>query len=132
MDSREQRLKIEAMVHRGTPEDIDRFARFCEAAWFGAKDVTGPGTIQDLTDAYIMTTGLAGEVGEVMELLKKEVRDGTPCKEQLTKEAGDVLYYLCMILKRHDIWPSEALVACREKIMGRLQRDTLRGSGDDR
>lgn len=42
--------------------------------------------------------GLVGEVGEVIELIKKDRRLGTKrqilSKEDLTKELGDVLWYL--------------------------------------
>lgn len=65
---------------------------------------------QELTlrDDFIMTVGLAGETGEVMEILKKKVRDGSMYfddkkKEHLIEELGDVFYYLTMICSRQDI-----------------------------
>src|SRR6185436_16037730 len=61
-----------------------------------------------LEDAYIMDTGLAGETGEVLEILKKHVRanlkKNTPIdKVHLTEELGDVFYYLAMIAHRNGI-----------------------------
>jgi len=42
--------------------------------------------------------GLAGEVGEVVDYLKKVVFHGHPLdKEKLTKELGDALWYLARI-----------------------------------
>ena len=48
-------------------------------------------------DLYIMATGLAGETGEVLELLKKHVRDGEVDTHALLLELGDVLHYLTRI-----------------------------------
>lgn len=44
--------------------------------------------------------GLAGETGEVLEPIKKSVRTNNPTdldKDELTKELGDVLFYLASI-----------------------------------
>jgi NTP pyrophosphatase (non-canonical NTP hydrolase) len=51
----------------------------------------------NLRDFYIMSVGLGGETGEVLEILKKSVRDDKIDKVHLTEELGDVLYYLAMI-----------------------------------
>ena len=48
-------------------------------------------------DLFIMSTGLAGETGEVLELLKKHVRDGEIDTYALLLELGDVLHYLTRI-----------------------------------
>jgi NTP pyrophosphatase (non-canonical NTP hydrolase) len=53
---------------------------------------------EELRSKYIMATGLAGETGEVLELLKKEVRDGKLDKDKLALELGDVLHYLVKIM----------------------------------
>lgn len=51
--------------------------------------------------------GLPGEVGEVLELIKKDRRPGDKRKEvdreDLTKELGDVLWYLTRIATEYDI-----------------------------
>ncbi len=51
--------------------------------------------------------GLAGEVGEVIELIKKDRREGDRRKEvnkeDLTKELGDVLWYLSRVSSEYDI-----------------------------
>lgn len=51
--------------------------------------------------------GLPGEVGEVLELIKKDRRPGERRKpidrEKLVKELGDVLWYLTRIATDYDI-----------------------------
>ena len=50
-----------------------------------------------LRDLFVMTVGLGGETGEVLELLKKHVRDGHIDRDDLALELGDVLHYLTRI-----------------------------------
>jgi NTP pyrophosphatase (non-canonical NTP hydrolase) len=65
---------------------------------------TGKAKRLSLRDDYIMGIGLGGETGEVLEILKKSVRDEVaPDMKHLTEELGDVLYYLTMICCRHGI-----------------------------
>jgi len=72
-----------------------------------------------LRDDFIMTVGLGGETGEVLEVLKKAERDGKLDKDDLTLELGDVLYYLMMICDRHDIDPAEVMKQNIKKVNGR-------------
>lgn len=110
-------------------KDIDEYGKFVDDFWFSSGVKGGPLTDRDFR---IMELGLAGEVGEVMELLKKNVRDGNLDPNQLKKELGDVAYYWARICSAHGFKPSEVLEGNRTKLAGRLQRDTLRGSGNDR
>lgn len=49
-------------------------------------------------------TGLTGESGEVAEMLKKVIFHRHELdKEKLTKELGDVLWYLSMLALQYDI-----------------------------
>ena len=49
-------------------------------------------------DLTYFALGLSGEVGEVNELIKKSRRDETVLdKDKLTKELGDVMYYLSQL-----------------------------------
>lgn len=59
--------------------------------------------LDKLRQNYIMSTGLAGECGEVVELLKKNVRDGAKITIPLALELGDVLYYLTRIALEHGL-----------------------------
>jgi NTP pyrophosphatase (non-canonical NTP hydrolase) len=106
--------------------DIDAYGEFVDEMWFPSKD--------GLTerDFRIMELGLPGEVGEVLELLKKQVRDGNLDKTALKKELGDVVYYWARICSAQGFTPSEVIMANVEKIEGRNQRGTLKGSGNDR
>lgn len=40
---------------------------------------------------------LAGEVGELCNLVKKETRNRVTLKEKITEEMADILIYLCMM-----------------------------------
>lgn len=56
-------------------------------------------------DEFIMCLGLAGETGEVLEIIKKHRRSRAKKIDQqhLKEELGDVLYYLTMIAGRYKI-----------------------------
>ena len=60
-------------------------------------------------DYFVMTAGLGGETGEVLEILKKHVRDKKLDKEHLKEELGDVLYYLTMICNYHGLTLEEVI-----------------------
>lgn len=104
---------------------LDRYHQFVEQFWFGDGDKT-------LRDMYIMTAGLAGETGEVMEILKKFVRDDALDTQNLVKELGDVLYYWMRICIEFDITPDQVINTNIHKLTDRAKRDKMRGSGDDR
>lgn len=74
----------------------------------------------DLRQLFIMTTGLAGESGEVLELLKKAVRGRQPVDvENLKLELGDVLYYLTMLANRHGFTLADVIRANVQKLEAR-------------
>lgn len=81
--------------------------------------------------------GLAGEAGEVCEKIKKIIRDkeGVPTNadlDDLSKELGDVLWYISAVATELDI--SLASIAERNliKLKDRENRGVLKGSGDNR
>ncbi len=109
-------------------QNIDQFGRFTEDMWF-SKDSNKDNT----RSIAIMSLGLAGETGEVIEYLKKYIRDGTePDRDLFKKELGDVLYYWARIVRQFGFQPSEVIAANVAKLEGRRERGTLRGSGDNR
>ncbi len=63
--------------------------------------------------------GIAGEAGEVADLIKKHLGHGHPLdKEKLTKELGDVLWYVAAIAKLADVdlqWVADENLAKLQK-----------------
>jgi NTP pyrophosphatase (non-canonical NTP hydrolase) len=110
-------------------KDIDQYSQFVDDMWFSTGDTKG---VLNERDFRIMETGLPGEVGEVMEIIKKEVRDGTINREGLKKELGDVAYYWARICTAYGFKPSEVLQGNYDKLQSRSVNGTLRGSGNDR
>jgi len=84
-------------------------------------------------DIIYPTLGLAGEAGEVAEKIKKYLRkDGDLNKEDLTKELGDVLWYVANLAYDLGINLEDVAVTNLEKLRGRKIRGTLHGEGDNR
>jgi len=107
--------------------NIDRYAEWAEGLWFAS----GSREFGE-RDYAIASLGLAGEVGEVMELLKKRVRDGNFDVEGFTKEMGDVIYYWSRLCLMFGVRPSDVLAANMRKLEDRRARGVMRGSGNDR
>lgn len=83
------------------------------------------------------TLGLVGEAGEVAEKVKKIFRDhdgqvSKEYKEMLTKELGDVLWYLSQVAAKLDLTLEEVAKANIEKLTSRKARNKISGDGDDR
>lgn len=83
------------------------------------------------------TLGLTGEAGEVAEHVKKSIRDdgGAVTDERrgaLSKELGDVLWYLAQLATELELDLDEVAQANLDKLLSRQQRGVLSGSGDDR
>lgn len=71
--------------------------------------------------------GLAGEVGEVIEPIKKFYRDGREIdREAMKLELGDVLWYLTCVATRMD-YSLEDIAACNlEKLQVRQEKKTTK------
>ena len=82
--------------------------------------------------------GLCGEAGEVAEKVKKSIRDGLDFYEQkrfkdaLTKELGDVLWYVSALASDQEISLNDIAEGNIEKLASRKKRNVIGGSGDDR
>lgn len=81
--------------------------------------------------------GLCGEAGEVAEKVKKVLRDkggvlDDATRQSLKKELGDVGWYLTRMCSELGFTLEEVFEANVEKLLGRKERGTLQGSGDDR
>lgn len=96
------------------------------------------------------TLGLAGETGEVAEKIKKLYRDNPRLlallkdknkqyysdviefQKDLTKELGDILWYVTALANEFDISLEEIFSKNYEKLIKRRETNTLHGSGDNR
>ncbi len=80
--------------------------------------------------------GIVGEGGEIAEKVKKIIRDRTEldddAKRLLSKEIGDVLWYLAVLADHLGVSFDEVAQANIDKLKSRQQRDKLGGSGDER
>jgi NTP pyrophosphatase (non-canonical NTP hydrolase) len=89
-------------------------------------------------DNYVYPTlGLAGEAGEVAEKIKKIIRDkagkvSDDDRVAITKELGDVLWYVSQLSTELKIKLEDVALKNIEKLESRLKKGTLSGSGDDR
>lgn len=92
------------------------------------KDFSEPLRRLNQRDDLIMSLGLAGETGEVLEIIKKHFRSrGKKIdREHLKEELGDVLYYLMMIATRYKINAQEIIdcnyVKCEKRKSIRLAK----------
>lgn len=83
------------------------------------------------------TLGLAGEAGEVAEKMKKVIRDkggkiDKNTKEEISKELGDVLWYVSQLATELGLSLEKITFDNIEKLKSRQKRGKLKGSGDNR
>ena len=87
------------------------------------------------------TLGLAGETGEVVEKIKKLMRNDSVTqaseitdekKNELEKEMGDVLWYLAQLATELGLDLETIASKNIEKLLSRLERGTLHSEGDNR
>lgn len=83
------------------------------------------------------TLGLAGEVGEVAEKVKRVFREkngviDNQSKNEISKELGDVLWYLAQLATEVNLSLENIASDNIEKLSSRKTRGVLHGQGDDR
>jgi len=88
-------------------------------------------------ELFHLVLGLVGEAGEIAEKLKKLVRDKDSNealidKADMTKELGDVLWYVAVLADYLEIPLEEVASKNIAKLADRLERDKIGGSGDNR
>jgi NTP pyrophosphatase (non-canonical NTP hydrolase) len=81
--------------------------------------------------------GLVGEAGEVADKIKKLLRDSNGVataefKSDLTKELGDVLWYVSQTASEFKIALDKIASDNIEKLFSRKKRGALHGQGDNR
>ena len=78
------------------------------------------------------TLGLVGEAGEVAEKVKKIIRDGTVDVSAITKELGDVLFYVTALGNYFGVGIETIMHDNITKLEDRKARNVIQGSGDFR
>lgn len=83
------------------------------------------------------TLGLVGEAGEVAEKIKKVLRDNNGVideikKQEISKELGDVLWYIAQIATELGLSLDEVAISNIEKLNSRSKRGVISGDGDNR
>ena len=91
---------------------------------------------QDLKLIY-PALGLAGETGEVVDHIKKAIRDNNrevdaERRELIAKELGDVLWYMASIAADLGMTLNEVAELNIKKLKDRAARGVLHGAGDNR
>jgi NTP pyrophosphatase (non-canonical NTP hydrolase) len=81
--------------------------------------------------------GLCGETGEVAEKVKKIIRDSDGVMSDevrllLIKEVGDVLWYATALSHELGTTLEEVAQTNYQKLIDRLNRNKIKGSGDNR
>ena len=89
--------------------------------------------ITDKYDFIRMILGICGESGEIAEKIKKYYRDGNPnIREDLTKELGDLLYYIARVADYFALNLENIAKENIEKLQSRKNRGKIKGRGDHR
>jgi NTP pyrophosphatase (non-canonical NTP hydrolase) len=81
--------------------------------------------------------GLASEAGEVLDKIKKVIRDknndmNDEDRVEILKEIGDVLWYCSTLCDDLNMPLDQAAAMNLNKLNSRLSRDVISGSGDNR
>lgn len=97
------------------------------------------GTPQPIDSHAFMSKllGLVGETGEIAEKFKKLFRDKNGelselDKQEITKELGDVLWYINAMCCYLDIKLEDVAEGNLNKVLSRKNRGQTHGSGDNR
>ena len=75
--------------------------------------------------------GLCGEAGEVAEKVKKNIRDGKSL-DGVGLELGDVLWYISALGDDLGVTLEEVAKTNIEKLQSRMERNKIKGDGDNR
>ena len=81
--------------------------------------------------------GIVGEAGETADKIKKILRDKDGVvsdndKMAISKELGDVLWYVASVARYLDVSLSDVAEKNLEKLEDRYQRNKIHGAGDER
>jgi len=81
--------------------------------------------------------GLVSEAGEVAGKIKKIYRDNEgkfedKHREEIKKELGDVLWYVAQLSSEMGLSMKDVALANLDKLRSRMERNQIKGSGDNR
>ena len=81
-----------------------------------------------------LVLGLTGEAGEVANKVKKIIRGdhNNPPDKEIAKELGDIYWYLDRLCHYFGTTPEAVMKQNMDKLMDRLARNQIKGSGDNR
>jgi NTP pyrophosphatase (non-canonical NTP hydrolase) len=137
MASRSKSLQNEYTIDAVVTRDSSTFLGYQKLASKTAI-YNGRGRYQGLT---YCSMGLAGEVGELLNKIKKLNRDervvdfdviADDLKSSLKNELGDILWYWSQICHELDVNPNDIAADNIEKLKKRSEQNKLKGSGDER
>jgi NTP pyrophosphatase (non-canonical NTP hydrolase) len=88
---------------------------------------------KDVAVTYL-ALGLASEAGEVAGKVKKWVRGDTSYvdTDEIAKELGDVLWYVSQMAETFNLSLGDIAQANVDKLHSRMERDKIKGDGDNR
>lgn len=91
----------------------------------------------DFKDMMHWVLGVSGEAGEIAEKFKKIIRDKNGVisdddKADLSKEIGDVLWYLSVLAHQLGLSFEDVASENLAKLKSRKERGQIGGSGDNR
>jgi NTP pyrophosphatase (non-canonical NTP hydrolase) len=101
------------------------------------EEIRGMIKLLDLIPLLYTALGLAGETGEILEKIKKQLRDKggeitQEFKDTISKELGDAEWYHKNMATELGLNSSDIAEANIEKLASRKARGVLQGSGDNR
>ncbi len=104
------------------------YHEFVESVWAGAPEMD-----KQKSDLNFIGLAICEEAGEIAGKLKKLSRgDGNITREMILNELGDTLYYVTKLANSLGSNLNEVMVMNIEKLESRMERGTLKGSGDER
>ena len=88
---------------------------------------------KDVAVTYL-ALGLASEAGEVAGKVKKWVRGDTSYvdTDDIAKELGDVLWYVSQMAETFNLSLGDIAQSNVDKLRSRMERDKIKGDGDNR
>ena len=116
-----------------TPDDIDAWKDMYEMT-FEEYQIEAEKTAIYPKEHEIVypALGLAGEAGEVANKVKKMLRDNNFKREDVAAEVGDCLWYIAALCRDLNFDMGYIARCNLDKLHSRMERGTLKGSGDKR